>query len=329
MQTGLHRRWMGVVFAVLITITFGMANQVVQSNTLCDALANATSFDKLWIGVVLTVCTLAIIFGGIWRISRFSSMVVPIMAVGYIALALVIVAINISQLPAVLERIIGCAFGWQQAAGGMVGAAIMQGVKRGLFSNEAGEGSAPNAAAIAETSHPVKQGLIQALGVFVDTIIICTCTAFIILISGADGSGKDGILLTTFAVESQIGIAGRYFITAAIFLFAYSTIIANYFYGETNIRFITSNKHAVNAFRIITGVTVMIGSLVGLQTAWSMVDICMGLMTLFNLVAILLLSDKVFRLLRNYKQQRREGKEPEFHRSMMPDIAKDIECWED
>jgi AGCS family alanine or glycine:cation symporter len=211
----------------------------------------------------------------------------------------------------------------------MVGAAIMQGVKRGLFSNEAGEGSAPNAAAIAETSHPVKQGLIQALGVFVDTIIICTSTAFIILISGADGSGKDGILLTTFAVESQIGIAGRYFITAAIFLFAYSTIIANYFYGETNIRFITSNKHAVNAFRIITGVTVMIGSLVGLQTAWSMVDICMGLMTLFNLVAILLLSDKVFRLLRNYKQQRREGKEPEFRRSMMPDIAKDIECWED
>jgi AGCS family alanine or glycine:cation symporter len=211
----------------------------------------------------------------------------------------------------------------------MVGAAIMQGVKRGLFSNEAGEGSAPNAAAIAETSHPVKQGLIQALGVFVDTIIICSCTAFIILISGADGSGKDGILLTSFAVESQIGIAGRYFITSAIFLFAYSTIIANYFYGETNIRFITSNKHAVNAFRIITGVTVMIGSLVGLQTAWSMVDICMGLMTLFNLVAILLLSDKVFRLLRNYKQQRREGKEPEFRRSMMPDIAKDIECWED
>lgn len=328
MQTGLHRRWMGVVFAILITVTFGMANQVVQSNTLCDALSNATSVDKVWIGFILTAFTLAIIIGGIWRISRFSSMVVPIMAIGYILLAIVIVIMNISQLPSVIERIVSCAFGWQQAAGGMVGAAIMQGVKRGLFSNEAGEGSAPNAAAIAETSHPVKQGLIQALGVFVDTLVICTCTAFIILVTGADGSGKDGILLTTLAVESQIGIAGRYFITAAIFLFAFSTIIANYFYGETNIRFITSNKYAVNAFRIITTLTVMIGSLVSLQTAWSIVDICMGMMTLFNLVAILLLSNKVFRLLRNYQQQRREGKEPQFHRSMMPDIEKDIECWD-
>jgi AGCS family alanine or glycine:cation symporter len=138
----------------------------------------------------------------------------------------------------------------------------------------------------------------------------------------------DGILLTSLAVESQVGIVGRYFITAAIFLFAYSTIIANYFYGETNIRFVTSRPYAVQIFRFITGGTVMLGALVGLQTAWSMVDIMMGLMTLVNLVAILLLSDKVFALLRNYIAQKREGKEPEFHRHMMPDIEKDLECWE-
>ncbi len=328
MQTGLKRRWMGVLFAILITITFGMANQVVQSNTLCDALSNAMGVDKLWVGIALTLATLAIIFGGIQRISRFSSMVVPFMAVGYILLALYIVVINITELPSVLALIFRSAFGFEQVAGGAVGVAIMQGVKRGLFSNEAGEGSAPNAAAIADTSHPVKQGLIQALGVFVDTLVICTCTAFIILVSGEYTKGVDGILLTSLAVENQVGIVGRYFITAAIFLFAYSTIIANYFYGETNIRFVTQHPGAVRMFRFITGGTVLLGALVSLQTAWSMVDIMMGLMTLVNLVAILLLSGKVFALLRNYIAQKREGKEPEFHRQMMPDIEKDLECWE-
>lgn len=328
MQTGLKRQWMGILFAVLITITFGMANQVVQSNTLCDALSNALGVEKLWVGIVLTVATLAIIFGGIQRISRFSSMIVPFMAMSYILLALYIVLTNITELPAVLSLIFKNAFGLEQVAGGTAGVAIMQGVKRGLFSNEAGEGSAPNAAAIADTSHPIKQGLIQALGVFIDTLVICTCTAFIILISGQYTSGADGILLTSLAVESQMGIVGRYFVTVAIFLFAYSTIIANYFYGETNIRFVTSRPYAVQLFRIITGGTVMLGSLVGLQTAWSMVDIMMGLMTLVNLVAILLLSTKVLALLRNYITQKREGREPEFHRHMMPDIEKDIECWE-
>ena len=216
----------------------------------------------------------------------------------------------------------------EQVVGGAFGAAVMQGIKRGLFSNEAGEGSAPNAAAAAETSHPVKQGLVQALGVFVDTLLICSCTAFIILSTGSLSSGLDGILLTNHAVESELGVFGRYFLTAAIFMLAYSTIIGNYFYGETNIRFITSNRYAVPAFRIVTGGMVMIGAVITLQTAWTFVDIMMGLMTLFNLVAILLLSDKVFRLLKNYKDQKRAGKDPEFHRSMMPDIEKDIDCWD-
>jgi AGCS family alanine or glycine:cation symporter len=204
----------------------------------------------------------------------------------------------------------------------------MEGVKRGLFSNEAGEGSAPNAAATADISHPVKQGLLQAVGVFADTLVICTCTAFMILLSGLYSGELDGILLTKAAIVSEIGASGGWFLTAAIFLFAYSTIIANYFYGETNIRFITRKKWAVNAFRIITGLTVMLGALVTLQTAWSMVDICMGLMTVCNLIAILLLSDKAFKLLKNYMEQRRAGKNPEFHRNMMPEIEKDIECWE-
>lgn len=328
MQTGLRRKWMGVVFAVLITLTFGVAYQIFQSNAMCDALSSAFGWDKTLLGVIFTVLTLIIIFGGVQRVARFTSIVAPIMAIGYIVLALIIVVINIEAIPSVIVTIVEGAFGFEQVAGGTLGAAVMQGIKRGLFSNEAGEGSAPNAAAVAETSHPVKQGLVQALGVFVDTLLICSCTAFIVLSTGSLSSGKDGILLTTFAVESEIGVFGRYFVTAAIFLLAYSTIIGNYFYGETNIRFISSNRFAVPMFRLVTGATVIIGAVVTLQTAWTFVDIMMGLMTLFNLVAILLLSDRVFRLLRNYMEQKKAGKEPEFHRDMMPDISSEIECWD-
>ena len=328
MEFGLHRRWMGILFAVLITITFGMANQVVQSNTLCDALSDASGIDRMWIGVTITIATLVIIFGGITRISHFASIVVPFMAVGYIIISIVVLALNITEIPAMLMLIVKSAFGLEQAMGGMFGVAVMQGVKRGLFSNEAGEGSAPNAAAIASTSHPIKQGLLQALGVFSDTIIICSCTAFVILLSGLYDSGRDGIILTKYALVEHIGSMGGLFVTAAIFLFAYSTIIANYFYGETNIRFITQGKTAINAFRIITGITVMVGALVSLQTAWSFVDLAMGTMTLVNLIAIILLSPKVFALLDNYMEQRQQCRDPQFRRSMMPEIEKDIECWE-
>ena len=328
MQYGLHRKWMGVLFAVLITITFGIANQVVQSNTLCDAVADTMGVGRDKVGLVLTIATTMIIFGGVTRISRFSSIIVPIMAVGYILLAAFILITNITAIPAMISLIVKSAFGFEQAAGGMVGVAMMQGIKRGLFSNEAGEGSAPNAAAIASTSHPIKQGLLQALGVFADTLVICTCTAFVILLSGIHDSGRDGIILTKYALINHVGSLGGLFVTLAIFFFAYSTIIANYFYGETNIRFITQSGKTIFAFRAITGATVMIGATVTLQTAWCLVDLAMGLMTLVNLVAIIQLSPKVFRLLDNYIEQRRNHQDPQFKRSMMPEIEKDVVSWE-
>ena len=295
MQYGLHRKWMGVLFAVLITITFGIANQVVQSNTLCDAIADTMGVGRDKVGLVLTIATTMIIFGGVTRISRFSSIIVPIMAVGYILLAAFILITNITAIPAMISLIVKSAFGFEQAAGGRVGVAMMHGIKRGLFSNEAGEGSAPNAAAIASTSHPITQGLLQALGVFADTLVICTCTAFVILLSGIHDSGRDGIILTKYALITHVGSLGGLFVTLAIFFFAYSTIIANYFYGETNIRFITQSGKTIFAFRAITGATVMIGATVTLQTAWCLVDLAMGFMTLVNLVAIIQLSPKVFR----------------------------------
>lgn len=328
MQYGLHCRWMGVLFACLITFGFGIANQIVQSNTLCDALGTAWGYDPARVAMILTVMTLLIIFGGIQRISRFSAVVVPFMAVGYLLLTFFILMVHIREVPAMLGLIIDSAFGMRQAAGGAVGMAVLQGVKRGLFSNEAGEGSAPNAAATASTSHPVKQGMLQSLGVFADTLVICTCTAFVIILSGLYDNGQDGIILTGSALEHFLGLPGRWFLSAAIFLFAYSTIIANYFYGETNIRFISQSRKPIFVFRLFTGVTVLLGGYMTLQEAFCIVDLAMALMVITNMVAVLLLSRYAIRLFRNYVEQRREGKDPSFHRGMMSDISDDIHCWD-
>ena len=330
-ERGLHCRWMAVLFAVLITMTFGLANNSVQANTICGAMESAFGWNHAVVGVVLMMLTLFIVFGGIQRIARVSSVLVPLMAVGYFVLAVVIVVMNIGQVPHVLRVIVESAFGVNQAVGGMVGVAIMNGVKRGLFSNEAGEGSAPNAAATAAVSHPVKQGLIQSLGVFTDTLLVCSCTAFIILISGIyDNPELNGIVLTQAALESEVGAWGPIFIAVAIFLFAYSSIIGNYYYGEANVRFMTKDPRAVTLFRLCSGgVMVLFGAYVSLDTVWSIIDLCMAMLTACNLVAIILLGKYAFRLLDDYRQQRRQGiKEPEFHRSKLPEIADDLECWE-
>lgn len=325
MQHGLGKRWMGMLFALFIIYGFGLANQIVQSNTLCDAMNEAFGVSTSSAAIGLTAFTLVIIFGGIQRIARFSAMVVPFMAVGYLLLAIVILAMNITEVPAMLALIVKNAFRWNQVAGGTIGIAIMQGVKRGLFSNEAGEGSAPNAAATATTSHPVKQGFLQSLGVFTDTLLICTCTAFIIILSGLYQGDVDGIILTSRAMNRHLGTMGAWYLTAAIFLFAYSTIIANYFYGETNVRFICDRPWAIFIFRLLSGIVVLLGGFLTLQQAWCIVDLAMALMTILNLIAVVMLSKYVFRLYEDYIQQRKEGKDPTFHKSLFP--GKDIEGW--
>lgn len=325
MKYGLKKPWMGILFAFLIIYGFGLANQLVQSNTLCDALSNSFHIPMKYVAIGLALMTLIIIFGGIQRIARFCAMVVPFMAFGYILLALYILAVNFTQIPAMLSLIVESAFGWEQAAGGAVGIAVMQGVKRGLFSNEAGEGSAPNAAATATIAHPVTQGLLQSLGVFTDTLVICTCTAFIILLSGLYNCGDDGIILTGHAMEHHLGSFGGWFLLAAIFLFAYSTIIANYFYGETNVRYITQKSWAITLFRLLSGVVVLLGGFMTLQETWSIVDLAMAFMTITNLIAVLLLSRYAFRLLKDFKEQRKQGKEPVFNPELFPEA--DLEGW--
>lgn len=327
---GLKCRWMAILFSVLTILTFGFAFNTVQSNTLCEAVENAFGFSHIYMGIAITVATLVIIFGGIQRIAKFSSIIVPIMALGYILLAFTIVILNIGQLPAVIELIVKSAFGMEQVVGGGLGAALMQGIKRGLFSNEAGMGSAPNVAATASTSHPVKQGLIQSLGVFTDTLIICSCTAFIILMSGIEFGGQmDGIRLTQEALTTQIGGAGRIFVAIAIFFFAFSSIIGNYYYGEANIKFITSSRKVLNAYRLLVGVMVMSGAVMSLQTVWSLADLTMALMTLCNIAAILLLGGQVMALLKDYRKQKSAGLDPVFRKNDIKEFASNdsIECW--
>ena len=320
--------WMGVLFAVLISVTFGFAFNSVQSNTICAAWEGAFGADHVWVGVVLTALTLLIIFGGIRRIARVSGVIVPIMALGYIVLALGVVLFNLGRLPEVLELIVADAFGWEQTLGGAVGAALMQGIKRGLFSNEAGMGSAPNVAATAHVSHPVKQGLIQTLGVFTDTLVICTCTAFIILFGGVPDASLNGIQLTQAALESEIGPAGGGFVAVAIFLFAFSSIIGNYYYGEANIRFITPRPWALTLYRMLVGAMVLFGSVATLDLAWSLADVTMALMTLCNLAAIVLLGRQAFLLLADYTAQKRQGiKNPVFTKDRIPELKDKAECW--
>ena len=331
MQYGLGKRWMGALFAVLIAVTFGFAFNSVQSNTICAAWEHAFGIDHTWMGIGLTVTTLAIIFGGIHRIARVSSWLVPIMAVGYIVLALGVVIVNITELPSVIGHIVSSAFGWEQAVGGGMGAAVMQGIKRGLFSNEAGMGSAPNVAATATVTHPAKQGFIQALGVFTDTLVICTCTAFIILVSDpSPDASLNGIQLTQAAFTAQVGQLGSVFVAIAILLFAFSSIIGNYYYGESNIRFISRRPIYLWAYRILVGAMVMCGAVMSLDLAWSLADVTMGLMTVCNLIAIVLLARQALWLLRDYTDKKRRGIDsPTFHREEMPEeMRHDIECWD-
>ena len=328
---GTHWRWMASLFAVLMILTFGLSYNSIQSNTIAEAMHSAFGFDTTIVGIVLTVLALVIVFGGIHRIAIVSSVMVPLMAIGYFVLALVVIVMNYSLIPDVFRLIVDNAFGIGPMAGGMVGVAMREGVRRGLFSNEAGEGSAPNVAATASVSHPVKQGLIQALGVFTDTLIVCSCTAFIILLSGLYDNGTlEGITLTQSALETQVGSSGKIYVAIAIFFFAFSSIIGNYYYGESNIVFLTKKKWVLTVYRLLSGgFMVMLGALASLKIVWNLGEVFMALITLCNLVAIVILGKYAFVLLKDYKSQRRQGiKSPEFKRSTLSEIEKDIDAWD-
>ncbi|MCM3135657.1 alanine:cation symporter family protein [Paenibacillus polysaccharolyticus] len=328
MERGLRKRWMGVLFAILIILSFGLVFNAVQSNTITVAFQNSFGTDRLTVGIIMAVVFAGIIMGGVRRIAKASEYIVVVLAVIYIGVAAFIMLLNITELPGIIALIVKNAFGFEQMAGGTLGAALMNGVKRGLFSNEAGMGSAPNAAATADTSHPVKQGLIQALGVLTDTLIICTSTAMVILLSGVyQGSNLGGIELTQAAFSVHIGSWASGFLAVMVFLFAFSTLIGNYYYGETNIEFIKSNKIWLWVYRVAVIGMVLFGAVAKVQLVWDLADLFMGLMVVVNLIAILMLSKVTFEALKDYKRQKAEGRDPVFTRNLIH-IPGEVECWE-
>ncbi len=324
-QTGLRSRPFGVLFSLSLILAFGFVFNAVQANAIADAFHTSFGWNRAAVGAGLVVLTAPIIFGGIRRIAHVAQVIVPVMAIGYLALALYAVATHLAMLPGVLALIVKSAFGFEQAAGGLTGYAVSQalalGVKRGLFSNEAGMGSAPNTAATASTRHPVTQGLIQMLGVFVDTIVICSATAFVILLSGQYqiGNGMEGSALTQRAISSYVGDWGGVYLAVAIFFLAFSSVIGNYAYAEGNVEFITKKRGVVGLFRVAVLAMVMFGSVGHLPLVWAMADTSMGLMALINLVAILVLGKYAHAAWCDYQKQRAAGiADPVFTRKTIP-----------
>ena len=329
MEKALGNRKLGVIFAILLTLAFGFIFNSVQSNTIAQSFEDVFNVPDWSVGLGLVLLTATVIFGGVKRIASVTQVVVPIMATIYIFVALYIVITNFSEIPAVFNLIIQSAFGLEEVVGGGIGAAIMQGVRRGLFSNEAGMGSVPNAAASANVSHPAKQGLVQSLGVFFDTIVICSATAFIIILADLYSNGEqEGILLTQASLNVHLGEWAPYFLAIAILFFAFSSIIGNYYYGETNIEFINAHSSWLTAYRFGVLAMVMFGALAQVQLVWNMADLFMGFMAVLNLVVIALLGKIAFKVLDDYTSQRKAGKNPEFFSKNIPGL-KNTECWGD
>ena len=335
MTRGLKSKPLAFIFAVTITFTYGFVFNAVQSNSIAAAVSESTgvsSQQQNWmVGAVLTLLTALIVFGGVRRIAAVTNWMVPIMAGVYIILGIFIVAMNIGEVPAVFAQIVTAALGIRPVVGASVGLAFSYGVQRGLFSNEAGLGSAPNAAATASVSHPVKQGLIQTLGVYFDTFVVCSVTAFIILLSNPQfGGAVESTSLTQTAVSEAVGGWGIHLITIIIFFLAFSSVIGNYYYGEANIEYFTSSKKVLTVFRFIVCLCVLGGALGKVALVWALADVSMSVMVIVNLIAIVPLCGVAIALLKHFSEMRRQNLDPIFHREDLPNLPgyDQIECWD-
>lgn len=330
-QHGLQKRWLGMVMAFLLLVTFGFAFNGLQSHAVTHSLQDAFKLDPTYSGAALAVLLGLVFFGGIKRIAKVADLLVPVKTLVYIGVTVYVIVLQFDQVPAMLMTIVRSAFGLDQAFGGLIGSAIIMGVKRGVFANEAGLGSAPNVAAVASVEHPVAQGVVQAFSVFLDTFVICTCTALLILLSGfyTPGFEGDGIALTQNSLAAVVGDWGRSFISVALSLFVFTSILYNYYLGESNLRFlIGENRAALMAYRALVLVLIYWGAIENLGTVFAFADITMTMLAFVNLIALFLLFKIAMRVLRDYDDQRAAGiKTPVFDSSKFPDLDLDLNAW--
>ncbi len=329
---GARWKWLAGIFSILLVLTFGFAFTGFQAVTVSTSMEDAFGLNKYITAALLTVALTAILFGGIHRIASVTEFIVPIMAAGYIVIAIAVILINITEIPGVIARIVTEAFAPSSAIGGGIGAVIMMGVKRGLFSNEAGLGSAPNVSAVAYVKHPCSQGVVQAFSVFIDTILICSCTAFIILLSGVYQPGNadvEGVLLTQISLADHIGEWGRSYVSVALMLFAFSSVLYNYYLGENGIGYF-DDKHPLpfTVLKILTLVWVLYAGTQSFGDILVFSDLTMGLLAIVNLTALFLLLKPMLRLLKDYDEQIKAGvPHPVLDPEKFPDLQIDKQAW--
>ena len=333
MTRGLGLKPLAVIFGIAITITYGFVYNAVQTNSIVEATATSLGGDvstttRMIIGGVIAAVTAVIIFGGVRSIANATQIIVPFMAGIYIVVGVIVLLLNITEVPAMIGSIISHALGFKEIAGATIGAAFMNGMRRGLFSNEAGQGSAPNAAATAAVSHPVKQGLVQALGVYFDTLVVCSITAFIILLSNpVFGEDMESANLTQNALASQIGDWGIHLVTFILFFLAFSSVLGNYYLAQANVEYFTKSKPVMITFRVLVVACVFGGAVGTVPLVWSLADTFAAIMVVINLIAIFPLGGVAVKLLRHYSAQKKQGLEPIFHRDDLPEL-KNVECWD-
>jgi len=326
-------RWLAVVYSVCLIAAFGIGFNAFQGNTVAGALEDSLGISRVVSGTLLAVLTGFIVFGGIKRIAKVSDIIVPIMAISYILMALVVILLNFSEVPRVVASIFTGAFGLDQAVGGGMGAAISQGLRRGLFSNEAGLGSIPNIAATADVKHPISQGITQSFSVFIDTMFVCTCTAFIILLGDVYTPGAeaiDGVVLTQQSLASHLGEWTKYFLSLMLFLFAFSSIICNYYLGENALTFITKSPLALNVLRaFIIGIIFIGATAPGATAVFFFSDPIMGILAIVNLIAIMMLLPICLRVLDDFRKQLAQGIDrPVFNPTDFDDLDIDTRAWD-
>lgn len=335
-ERGLGVKWFAIIFAVVSIISGGLLLPGVQANSVADGLKTAFQMDTRVSGLIIAAIFGAIVFGGVKRIAKFTEFIVPIMAIGYILIVLVIIAIDFDQLPGVISLVFKSAFNMEAGFGAVFGLAIQWGVKRGIYSNEAGQGTAPHIAAAANVSHPTKQGLVQSFSVYIDTLLVCSATGFMLLITGKYNvqnptfgtagaseflyNGASNISagpgFTQSAMDSVFPGFGSYFVAIALFFFAFTTILAYYYIAETNISYLTRNLKSpiyTHILKVVMMLVIMYGSMNKAKLAWDIGDIGVGLMAWFNIIAILLLQKPALAALKDYEKQKKQGKDPVFN----------------